>query len=420
MLDEVQKKYIDFLKAEPYKVANWLGFSGITKDLHNEWIKSLVFGKEDWTLQAHRGSYKTTCVSVAFAIYMILHPNRNIIFMRKTDDDVTEIIEQVRKILESDVLRYITFKIYRKDLKIIKSNSNEITTNLSDTTRGAVQLLGLGIKGSLTGKHAYWVHTDDIVNIKDRVSRAEREYTKSIYMELQNIKMVGGRITNTGTPWHKDDCFSLMPAAERYDVYSTGLLGQDEIDELRKRMTPSLFAANYELKHIANENTLLNTPPKFVDDVNLVRQGRAHIDASYGGEDGSVLTIANRIGDKIYVLGKRRQGHIDSHLNEFLSLCKAYQAGVIRVEDNGDKGYLAKEIIKRGGYAKTYHEDMNKYIKISTYLKAEWDNVYFLRGTDEEYIDEILDYSEDAAHDDSPDSLACVLRDYKNTGIKGF
>ena len=63
---------------------------------------------------------------------------------------------------------------------------------------------------------------------------------------------------------------------------------------------------------------------------------------------------------------------------------------------------------------------MNKYIKISTYLKAEWDNVYFLRGTDEEYIDEILDYSEDAAHDDSPDSLACVLRDYKNTGIKGF
>ena len=182
MLDEVQKKYIDFLKAEPYKVANWLGFSGITKDLHNEWIKSLVFGKEDWTLQAHRGSYKTTCVSVAIAIYMILHPNRNIIFMRKTDDDVTEIIEQVRKILESDVLRYITFKIYRKDLKIIKSNSNEITTNLSDTTRGAVQLLGLGIKGSLTGKHAYWVHTDDIVNIKDRVSRAEREYTKSIYM----------------------------------------------------------------------------------------------------------------------------------------------------------------------------------------------------------------------------------------------
>ena len=184
-------------------------------------------------------------------------------------------------------------------------------------------------------------------------------------------------------------------------------------------MTPSLFAANYELKHIANENTLLNTPPKFVDDVNLARQGRAHIDASYGGEDGSVLTIANRIGDKIYVLGKRRQGHIDNHLNEFLALCKAYQAGVIRVEDNGDKGYLAKEITKRGGYAKTYHEDMNKYIKISTYLKAEWDNVYFLRGTDEEYIDEILDYSEDAAHDDSPDSLACVLRDYSKIYKRG-
>ena len=419
MLTDEKRKYLDLLMDEPYKVANWLGFTGINKELHNKWIQELVFGKNDWTLQAHRGSYKTTCVSVAFALYMILFPQRNIIFIRKTDDDVTEIIEQTRKILSSDTIKFLSYKLWGKPVEIKKSNSNEITTNLSDTTRGAVQLLGLGIKGSLTGKHAYWVHTDDIVNIKDRVSRAEREYTKSIYMELQNIKMVGGRITNTGTPWHKDDCFSLMPTAEKYDVYSTGLLGQDEIDELRKRMTPSLFAANYELKHIANENTLLNTPPKFVDDVNLVRQGRAHIDASYGGEDGSVLTIANRMGDKIYVLGKRRQGHIDSHLNEFLSLCKAYQAGVIRVEDNGDKGYLAKEITKRGGYAKTYHEDMNKYIKISTYLKAEWDNVYFLRGTDEEYIDEILDYSEDAAHDDSPDSLACVLRDYSKIYKRG-
>ena len=217
MLTDEKRKYLDLLIDEPYKVANWLGFTGINKELHNKWIQELVFGKNDWTLQAHRGSYKTTCVSVAFALYMILFPKKNIIFIRKTDDDVTEIIEQTRKILSSDTIKFLSYKLWGKPVEIKKSNSNEITTNLSDTTRGAVQLLGIGIKGSLTGKHAYWVHTDDIVNIKDRVSRAEREYTKSIYMELQNIKMVGGRITNTGTPWHKDDCFSLMPAAEKYD-----------------------------------------------------------------------------------------------------------------------------------------------------------------------------------------------------------
>ena len=419
MLTDEKRKYLDLLIDEPYKVANWLGFTGINKELHNKWIQELVFGKNDWTLQAHRGSYKTTCVSVAFALYMILFPKKNIIFIRKTDDDVTEIIEQTRKILSSDTIKFLSYKLWGKPVEIKKSNSNEITTNLSDTTRGAVQLLGLGIKGSLTGKHAYWVHTDDIVNIKDRVSRAEREYTKSIYMELQNIKMVGGRITNTGTPWHKDDCFTLMPAAEKYDCYRTGLLTNDELDALRKSMTASLFAANYELKHIASENALFGNI-KFFDDDKILENGRAHIDASYGGEDGSVLTICRKVDGKYYVLGKRRQGHIDTHLNEFMAIVKYYRAGVIRCEDNGDKGYLAKEIIRKGGGAMVYHETMNKYLKISSYLKGEWENVYFSRNTDAEYLDEILDYSEDAAHDDSPDSCASIIRDYKNTGIKGF
>ena len=418
MTDE-KRKYLDLLIDEPYKVANWLGFTGINKELHNKWIQELVFGKNDWTLQAHRGSYKTTCVSVAFALYMILFPTKNIIFIRKTDDDVTEIIEQTRKILSSDTIKFLSYKLWGKPVEIKKSNSNEITTNLSDTTRGAVQLLGLGIKGSLTGKHAYWVHTDDIVNIKDRVSRAEREYTKSIYMELQNIKIKGGKITNTGTPWHKDDCFSLMPKADKYDCYKTGLLTTGDLDGLRRSMTASLFAANYELKHIASENALF-TNLKFFDDDSKLFNGRAHIDASYGGEDGSVLTIAKKDGNNFYILGKRRNGHIDKHINEFMEIVKNYRAGVIRCEDNGDKGYLAKEIVRRGGLASTYHETMNKFLKISSYLKGEWDNVYFSRNSDAEYLDEILDYSEDAAHDDSPDSCASIIREIKTTGTRGF
>ena len=68
MLDEEQRKYLDFIKAQPYKIANWLGFDGIGKDFHNDWIKELVFGKNDWTLQAHIVIYKTTCVSVAFSL----------------------------------------------------------------------------------------------------------------------------------------------------------------------------------------------------------------------------------------------------------------------------------------------------------------------------------------------------------------
>jgi hypothetical protein len=50
---------------------------------------------------------------------------------------------------------------------------------------------------------------------------------------------------------------------------------------------------------------------------------------------------------------------------------------------------------------------MNKYIKITTFLRKWWPRIVFLEGTDPEYIDQILDYTE---HDDAADSAACVCR----------
>lgn len=162
----------------------------------------------------------------------------------------------------------------------------------------ACQLLGLGIKTSITGKHADLVITDDIVNLNDRISPAERTRIKLAYNELQNIKNRNGRFINTGTPWHKEDAISMMPNVKKYDCYQTGLIGREKLEELRQKGLPT----------------------------------------------------------------------------------------------------------------KLYSENTNKFIKIASYLKKEWSNIYFLEGTDVEYLDEILDYSETAAHDDCPDSAASIIR----------
>ena len=53
---------------------------------------------------------------------------------------------------------------------------------------------------------------------------------------------------------------------------------------------------------------------------------------------------------------------------------------------------------------------MNKFIKISSYLYDEWQNVYFVNGTDDEYIEQICSYTAEADHDDAPDSLASAIR----------
>lgn len=403
-----RKEAVHFLCTQPYKLGHLLGFTDLT-ELNNQWIVDMIRGKGDRTLQAHRLSYKTTCVSIALAIIMLLFPNARIMFMRKTDNDVKEVVAQVKKILQSSYMAVFATAIYGIQLQLISSNATEITTNLQTDIRGTAQLVAIGCGGSLTGKHFDRIFTDDIINIQDRISKAERERTKLIYQELKNIVTPNGRIYNTGTPWHKDDCFSIMPPAQRYDCYTTGLMSAELIAEKKASMTSSLFAANYELKHIADEDALF-VDPNINADAAKVEQGNAHIDAAYGGEDGTAFTICRNVGEDYFVLGKLWQKHIDDCLDECLALVDRFMAGRIYVEDNGDKGYLAKEIRNRHYRVSKYHEDMNKFLKISSYMKPIWSHIYFVEGTDEAYINQICDFNENAEHDDAPDSLASLIR----------
>ena len=123
--------------------------------------------------------------------------------MRKTDTDIKEVIKQVQKILLDPHTQYIVQCIYGVNLRLTIQTANEISTNLSTDVKGASQLIGIGTGGSLTGKHYDRIFTDDIINLQDRISKAERDRTKLIYQELQNIKNRDGRIFNTLTRWHK-------------------------------------------------------------------------------------------------------------------------------------------------------------------------------------------------------------------------
>lgn len=407
-----RQEAVNFLLERPADFGRLVGFTKLG-DLHNGWIQDMVRGQDDETLQAHRGSYKTTCVSIALADIIILLPNLRSMFQRKTDNDVKEVIKQASKILQDPHTQYITQCIYGVPVKLTTQSATEISTNLTNDIRGTSQLVGVGIGASLTGKHFDRIFTDDIVNLNDRISKAERDRTKMVYQELQNIKNRGGRIFNTGTPWHKEDCFTLMPNARKYDCYSTGLIDKKELEEIKSRMAPSLFAANYELKHIASEDVIF-TDPQTGAEPYLAEQGITHVDAAYGGSDYTALTIANRHDGKIYIYGRIWQKGIEDVEDKIIELHHAFNSGKIYCEDNGDKGFLAKELRKRGERVTVYHEGMNKYVKITSYLKFKWQEIYFVRGTDEEYINQICDYNENAEHDDAPDSAASTVRIFSN------
>ena len=170
----------DAIKTEIYDHPEGIGIGIGFKDLqaiHGEWIREMVFGDGDYTLMAHRGAYKSSCLAVAIALTMVMFPDQNIIFLRKADNDVTEMICMVKKILQHDLMRWICKACHGEeaDLILTEDTKDHISTNLWKSPMGAPQLLGIGLKSSITGKHAMIVITDDICNINDRVSRAERE-----------------------------------------------------------------------------------------------------------------------------------------------------------------------------------------------------------------------------------------------------
>ena len=411
MLNRKQKALVETIKKNPVVVGHQLGFELLT-ELHNEWMIEMFSGTEDKTLQAHRGSYKTTCVAIVLALFIVCKPNVKIAFFRKTDRDVRDIINQIQKMLQSDTMLYIADVLWGKEMILTRANGTEVSTNLTNDPRGGAQLVGLGIGGSITGKHYDIIFTDDIVNVDDRTSKAERERTKLFYQELQNIKNRGEKckIFNSGTPWHKEDAFQLMPSPMKFDVYSTGLISDVEREEIRKKMLPSLFAANYELRHIASEDVIFTNPNLHADPNILMDSNYCHIDAAYEGTDYTAFTIIQKKNGLFYVYGKVWRKHVDDCTDEILATKEYFRAGRIYCENNGDKGYLAKALRSRGEVVTTYHESMNKYMKIGTFLKFNWERVYFVEGIYKDYLQQILDYTEEAEHDDAPDSLACAIR----------
>ncbi len=395
----------------PAALGRACGFTRLTDGLHGEWLRSMIREEDDMTLLAHRGSYKTTCLSLAITALLFLRPERNLLFLRKTDRDAAEMLLQVKQLLLSEPMQAFTARLYGGEPVLpVRATGEDLVCNCRFSLRGAPQLHGQGINGSLTGKHADLIFTDDIVNLQDRISEKERLHTRQVWQELHNIRNPGGRILSTGTPWHPTDAISLMPAPRRFDCYTTGLLSPEAIEGLRQRMEPSLFAANYELRHIPSAGALFPVCPPFTRDERLLWDGMAHLDASYGGSDSTALTCGARRGGGLVLYGRLWHRHVDTVLEEILSECRRLRCAPLWLEVNGDKGYLARDLRRRGAEIHPYTERMNKHMKIATYLRGEWPGATLLRGTDPEWIDQITGYIEGAAHDDAPDSAASLCR----------
>ena len=155
---------------------------------------------------------------------------------------------------------------------------------------------------------------------------------------------------------------------------------------------------------------MIFTSPKVGADQSLVEGGECHVDAAYHGEDFTAFT-AMAVHDGVrYVYGRMWRKHVEDVTPLIMADYERLRLGRLHTETNADKGYSARAFKELGARVVPYAESQNKHVKIVTYLKTAWPEIVFVEGTDKAYIDQICDYTEDAEHDDAPDSLASLCQ----------
>lgn len=392
------------------------GYHDLT-DLHNEWIKLAWDQKEPVGIRAFRGSYKTSSVIIIGGIrYILLNPDKRIILIRKTQQgDASPTLRAMVNLIRSEKIWSI-FQYLYPGIEIVEDTKTRFRLSTMPTGTKEANVMAFGIGDSITGTHGDVILTDDILNIKDRVSVAERNKTKQAFYELQNIADDGAKQIYNGTVWHEGDVWTdIAKVAKIYDYpaseYWDQLFEPESLEKRRESLPPTLFAINYELSFI-HDDSLLFSRVRYSDetiDENSFRQGKvfAHVDGAYGGRDTTALTV--KAGDLIF--GKVWPDHVSKHVQEIGRICREYNVSMGYAETNADKGYLLNELKETGTPWRGYHEKTNKEIKISTVLQKHWDRLQFDRRTDDEYIQQVSEWSEDGrGSDDAPDSLASLLR----------
>lgn len=414
MIEEAIKEIL----CKPHMLGLLLGKNKLEQQ-HSDWIRWVwnPKGSEDRALMGHRGSYKTTAIAVIGTIWWLMrHPNERIAIIRKTWGDAAKVVNTIGLLMEDPAVQDIFDWIHggKGVCRKVRDRDGEITFKFKQTVTPEASITAHGMDLGITGKHYDKILCDDIITLDDRISKAKREKTKEILRELRtNIIDPGCNMGVIGTPWHRDDAWSILECPiKKYAVCDTGLLSEEEIAQKKKTTTPMLYAINYDLDDSVKTESIFGDPLE--GNWNFHKPNVwGHIDCAYGGDDSTGMSFMAEVGtDQLQGVGWKFDGHVDTHLDTIVDLYKRYRLSGMYCETNADQGYFAEKLRKRGLNVITYHESMNKHIKIITLLFDWWTRITWSVDTDPEYMEQIVDYREWAGHDDCPDSAASLLHQH--------
>jgi hypothetical protein len=431
MTDDTWKQRLysdDFLKiiAEESHKLGWLIGWDKLRDIHSEWIRYCWDSDEPRALQAFRGGYKTTSVlSVGIIRWMLFHPNDRIGITCKNFNAAADRINTIVSVMEKPEIRELFRYAHGIAPRIVRQREGRYQWNFKTTHTQEGNLTPLGIEGAITGSHFDKVLVDDIITVKDKISRAERERTKEMVHEIAaNIVDPGKGSIWIGTPWHREDAWGEINDfcdVAKYPISKFNFLGKEEAEKKKRLTTPFLYAINYELELQKDESLLFSDPVYSKGWDFSVRDAVAHIDAAYDGDHYCALTIAvplRTAGKETWyqAVGFTYPGNVRDWYGEIVRLCRKYRVKCLYEETNADKGMSARDLTAKGLRIRSYSEVQNKHLKISTNLYKFWRYIEWAPESDDEYMSQVTDYREGSEPDDAPDSAASLFREAFSKG----
>jgi hypothetical protein len=399
------------------------------KKFHSDWINYVWYPYEHRSLAAHRGSYKTTAITeIGSIIKLAKEPDARIAIVKKTFTNAAESVRNIANIMMlPDVYAFLEDMWGPWKFTTLKDGKFNLSVKQTKTQQGSMEALGADSR--FTGKHFDFIMIDDLIDLDDRLSEAEREHTNTVINELfSNVIDPGKHIGATGTFWHKKDGWSILPTPKIYTINDTNLFTVEQIEEKRRFTTPMLWSINYFLTHESEQDQPFLNPNLGMWHDDKVTDVKAHVDAAYDGSHYCALTILGRLpGGKFNGTGFVFPGNIKNWIPFVVKKMVEYKANRVYIETNSDRGYTGDYIrmhpeAKRNHiWVEDYDERMKKTEKINTFAyeiwkDIEWDN----QGMDKNYLEQIVDYLPDQEPDDAPDSLSSLIKEGKYSITKTF
>ena len=430
---------IDEWISEPYKFGHLLGYTKL-RPSHNQWILFFLKAKNLEVLQAHRGSYKTTCGIVAMTLLFLINPDMRLLIVRKNNTLASDILKVLQRIFTlNPFVRLFMQSRFGIDSAISKNWGSERTQfafKKKVTPEPSITIAGIGV--AITGAHYDYIWLDDIVTIDDRYSAAARRATIQYFNETDNLVDPTGTRMLTSTPWHEEDLHSTLPpelyVGHKFAIGEVEMPAEDlaALWERKSRLPYAEWCANYELKHVEDKDTLgafLSVP------IWDCQYSLAFIDPSFSDRrdtDSTAVAIAGVSKELIIFTGmlfpksiadiETRKQMLD-FLDKYKPVETVLESQLAPSSNVFSLDVMKQDEIKYGHSIKNLwsikHQTRNKHERISTIISANKERMRILEGTQQSFSIELSRYYKNAEHDDAPDSLAGAIEALATSEIIG-